>query len=153
MVNDNKSAAKAKVAHSQPAQPQASLADIEYLMSHAIGRYHDQYLQQLALNAVKMESMQEIMAIQEKLIDNQVDLNKNKLPDLIKSTESSIIRGLAFSLSETEDVICKIQHQISSAVEMLSDIKVGADKNPNFDIKNTADGTYSADDYNQRSKK
>lgn len=71
-----KSAIKAKAAQLQPVQPQASLADVEYLMSHAIGRYHDQYLQQLALSVVKLQSMQEIMQLQANIITRQSELNK-----------------------------------------------------------------------------
>lgn len=78
MVTNNrkKTATKAKAAQPQPVQPQANLADIEYLMSHAIGRYHDQYLQQLALSVVQLQSMQEIMQLQAGIITRQSELNK-----------------------------------------------------------------------------
>lgn len=151
-----KSAIKAKAVQPQSMQPQASLADVEYLMSHAIGRYHDQYLQQLALNVVKLESMQEIMKTQKKLIDNQVDLSKNKISEVVAVFSELIFDKIieiqkSQSCIESENSKCfsdvvKIREAILRAENML-EISSAGKKYPSFVLEKNEGGTYSEDSY------
>lgn len=105
-----KSAIKAKAVQPQSMQPQASLADVEYLMSHAIGRYHDQYLQQLALSVVQLQSMQEITQLQSDIIRRQSELSKEA--EKIAQNKSQLTQAKrAFTLKIKDDLKSKEPEQ------------------------------------------
>ena len=49
---------------------------LEHLLDHAIGRHHDQYLQQLAMTVVQLQSVREIASQQADLFKHQAEAQR-----------------------------------------------------------------------------